>query len=57
MLCKKFHMLCNSKTTYMSFVQHFRWAVGIRCCNTLSKALHAVKGSLVQHINCDGFLR
>jgi len=41
----------------MTFVQHIRWAVGIRCWNTLSKALHAVKGSLVQHINCDGFLR
>ena len=41
----------------MTFVQHMRWAVGIRCWNTLSKALHAVRGSLVQHINCDGFLR
>jgi len=34
-----------------------RLAVGIRCWNTLSKALHAVKGSLVQHMNCDVFLR
>ena len=51
------HMLRNSWTTYMTFVQHMRWAVGIRCWNTLSKALHAVKGSLVQHMNCDVFLR
>jgi len=42
MLCKKFHMLCNSWTTYLIFVQHIRWAVGIRCWNSLSKALHAV---------------
>jgi len=41
----------------MTFVQHMRWDVGIRYWNTLSKALHAVKWSLVQRMNCDGFLR
>ena len=41
----------------MTFVQQISAHVGIRCWNTLSKALHAVKGSLVQRINCDGFLR
>ena len=57
LFCKIYHTLCNSYTTYMTFVQHMRWDVGIRYWNTLSKALHAVKWSLVQRMNCDGFLR
>ena len=41
----------------MTCVQHIKTHVGIRWSKTLTKALHAVKGSLVQHINCNGFFQ